>query len=287
MQREEITQYLLWPTDKPKQGLFMRWTNYWRRSPKTECTTSLSMNKLPWLLVCNASGPNLAQYESTLLYGVMEVGKTTFMKILAKRTFIPHFEEYRKHVLSFCHFQAELRGHGITLVPNICTHLATFFCRTIAGDLYKHVKEKIHSKIIIADRKFALVGAEREENLILIILADLVDFLRRIRWWKFDVKIRRGTWSGRRQKNLGWRRRGRYYITGARHQEFESAEWPWIQPGIVDERKRRKWRKRRSILQRQLGAKMSMRYSLAALLAECPSSPTPLPSPSCLFEWWP
>ena len=34
-------------------------------------------------------------------------------------------------------------------------------------------------------------------------------------------------------KNVGWRRRGRYYITGARHQEFEAAEWSWIQPDLI------------------------------------------------------
>ena len=60
---------------------------------------------------------------------------------------------------------------------------------------------------------------------------------RRFRWRKSKVKIRKGTWSNRRskmaKKYLGWRRHGRYYITGARRQKFEAAEWSWIQPGVI------------------------------------------------------
>ena len=29
------------------------------------------------------------------------------------------------------------------------------------------------------------------------------------------------------KKKIGWRRRCRYYVTGARHQESEAAEWSW------------------------------------------------------------
>ena len=35
------------------------------------------------------------------------------------------------------------------------------------------------------------------------------------------------------QKNLGWRRRGRYYVTGARRQEFEAVELSWVRPGVI------------------------------------------------------
>ena len=52
-----------------------------------------------------------------------------------------------------------------------------------------------------------------------------------------EVKTRTGTRSNRRSKmakNVGWRRRGRYYVTGARQQEFsEAAEWSWIRPDIM------------------------------------------------------
>ena len=34
-------------------------------------------------------------------------------------------------------------------------------------------------------------------------------------------------------KSLGWRRRGLYYVTGARYQKFEAAEWSWIWPGVI------------------------------------------------------
>ena len=35
------------------------------------------------------------------------------------------------------------------------------------------------------------------------------------------------------QKELGWRRRDRYYVTGTRLKKFEAAEWCWIQPGKI------------------------------------------------------
>ena len=34
-------------------------------------------------------------------------------------------------------------------------------------------------------------------------------------------------------KNLGWRRRGRYYVTCAGCQEFKVAEWFWTWPGVL------------------------------------------------------
>ena len=72
------------------------------------------------------------------------------------------------------------------------------------------IKGKLHSKIITSDR---------------------VVYFCRARWWKSEIKM----WTGTRSKwpkNLGWWRRGRHYVTGARHQVFEAAEWTRIRPSI-------------------------------------------------------
>ena len=54
--------------------------------------------------------------------------------------------------------------------------------------------------------------------------------------WKSEVKIRTRTRSNRRRKwpkHLGWWRCGRYYVTGARRQEFEAVEWSENRPGVI------------------------------------------------------
>ena len=54
--------------------------------------------------------------------------------------------------------------------------------------------------------------------------SSLVGLFCRVRWWRSRAKIRTGTRSNRRRKwskDLGWWKHGRYYVTGARRQEFE------------------------------------------------------------------
>ena len=75
---------------------------------------------------------------------------------------------------------------------------------------------KLHSKIIIFER----VG---------FFLLSLMVKVRGRSSNRNTVKHAAEKWP----KNLGWWHRGRFYVTGARCQEFKAAEWSWIRPGAI------------------------------------------------------
>ena len=69
-----------------------------------------------------------------------------------------------------------------------------------------------------------------------IIISHLVGLFRSVQWWNSNFKLRTRTRSNRLPKmaiKSRVARRGRYYITGARHQEFEAVKWSSFLPGVI------------------------------------------------------